>query len=203
MDIVGLAKLCDKNGRAGINKPFKKDGYIWATNGKWLVRIKESVELTTEDTSKINVNQFKWSVADNPDLKWLDVPSVEKDTCYNPCSKCNGTGKVRLCDTCKGSGEHECECGDLHTCRDCNGDGTATFGDEAVCEDCYGGKVANYDSFLDIGNNRFANWFIYELQQVLGKLQIVDTEYGIPVYFRFAGGDGYAMPMRKSNGRGY
>jgi DnaJ-class molecular chaperone len=31
--------------------------------------------------------------------------------------------QVTECTTCYGTGSHECECGDLHTCGDCNGAG--------------------------------------------------------------------------------
>lgn len=31
--------------------------------------------------------------------------------------------QIDECDTCHGSGEHECECGDTHTCGNCDGVG--------------------------------------------------------------------------------
>lgn len=28
------------------------------------------------------------------------------------------------CENCDGTGEHECDCGDVHDCHECNGSGT-------------------------------------------------------------------------------
>lgn len=44
--------------------------------------------------------------------EWIKLPEV--------INMLNESGE---CSTCYGSGEHECECGDTHTCGACNGTG--------------------------------------------------------------------------------
>jgi hypothetical protein len=34
-------------------------------------------------------------------------------------------GEIEECDTCNGTGEHECECGNTHECGACDGSGMA------------------------------------------------------------------------------
>ncbi len=36
------------------------------------------------------------------------------------------------CEECNGEGEHECECGDVHTCLACDGTGKEEYGELSV-----------------------------------------------------------------------
>ena len=190
-----LKAVCDGY-RKDIDKPFKRNGYIYATNGKAVVRIPESAELATDIENKINIEQFEWNIIPKT---FIPVPEVNLKDFQEKCTSCNGTGQVSKCTACDGDGEHECTCGDFHTCRICDGKGILPLGEgeNIKCENCNNGIADNHDKNVIIGDNRFAQWLVYAIFQAVGQFEIM---YGQsrrePNYFRFEGGDGFIMPLR-------
>jgi len=54
--------------------------------------------------------------------EWKRLPHIAKWL-----EKRQAEAESETCDICSGSGRHECECGDIHSCAAC--DGTGTYSD--------------------------------------------------------------------------
>ena len=197
MKIEAIKKLCAEDFRIDLALPFKKGEYIYASNGKYCIRIKETPEFTTDVVSKVDISVLGWEMIDKV-KNWILLMPIVQDEAFKNCRKCNGTGRAKICGKCSGEGEVECEYGFNHECPRCNGEGVCDNGKAESCEWCGGtGKVHDEEKKLLIGNNNVSAGQLYELQKVCGEILIGDVDYGIPVPLRFNGGDGLIMPCRK------
>lgn len=115
------------------DRPFTRNGYHYATDGRLVVRCPRrdgEPELDARDTP--NPSTLPWS-ADLYDPTPHDPPhgpDVEHE-----CRECRGKG-TRACDECEGDGVVVCEYGHYHTCPECNGDPKPH-----ACADCDGTGV--------------------------------------------------------------
>lgn len=195
--IESLTKLCHPD-RDDLSKPFRRNGYVYATQGKYIVRIPMSEKLTTDHESGVDISSIKFDGIENL-TEWVDVPAMSYDGCYKTCGKCNGTGKVRQCPSCYGDGVVECDMGHEHDCEACHGSGISEHTGKTVeCRFCIDGRKG-MDKHIGIAKHFFTPYLLYDLQQVLGQLRMYNGEHCIhgQVPFTFEGGCGIIAPRRQ------
>ncbi len=140
LPLIFAACVSSESSRYGIDKPFVRDGYVCATDGRIAVRMKTQMPSTPGSTPKIEDLNWNKGYKSVP----IDLPNLGDEPKDKKCSKCDGIGRADfLCDKCDGYGDSECfECGHEKDCVAC--DGLGKFVDE-ICEECNGGgSVAGY-----------------------------------------------------------
>jgi hypothetical protein len=148
----------------------------------------------------------------NEPAEWLPVPAVTVKS--EPCTQCGGTDKAVECPECKGAGyvvfSTDFNDYDGPECKTCNGSGQISESGYAHlknrmlwlaeskpvgCDNCINGRIWPMAGEV-VGNAKFH----VRLLDLIGKLPQVEIgvlgELDIS-RFRFAGGDGLIMPMRK------
>lgn len=142
-DCDWLKDYTTKDRNRWTDTPFSLtvDGEPWsgATTGHMAVLVSQGSDAPA--IPRVNA-EFLAHVADGerhetdypPFRAWcLDLPPATS------CEDCDGEGKVNDCATCGGSGECECECGDVHDCPDCDGTGDGTGEPKLkICGSCHG-----------------------------------------------------------------
>ena len=199
MKIEDLQPLCHDWAGRGLNQPFIQQGKIYATNGKWCIRMDRTEDFTTDNVSEINVVQHSTIEWDNFDIvtSWITITDIPRDKAFGQCDKCGGSGMVANCGECDGTGEVECEYGHTHTCPECDGDGIETDGTKQdSCDKCDSTGLKRSENKINIGNNNFYIWQLYELMLVLGKLEFPRHEAFAVIPFKFDGGQGLIMHVR-------
>lgn len=188
-----LKKFCvDDPYRGNISKLWSFGVHSYATDGSVLIQVPRlddveenptapdvtSLLLTPKPTTYFPVKDLVL-----PGLKW--------------CSECKGQGRNVDCPECHGDGEVELET-DYNSysceCKTCYGRAKVD-----KCEECEGmGKVED-KSPVDVGNAAFQPRLL-RLLQSLPDCEIGPTGPQPPAWFKFDGGDGLIMPMRKRQG---
>ncbi len=198
-DGVTLGDFCpETDPRDWILEPFAQDGYLWATNGKILVRIRipkdceyEEIEPGQGSSTPPKMSDII-KIPETDDLEWLPFPMYDGLTKTIDCFYCE-------CPCCKGSDyiDYECpECGQEveRVCHRCDGDGHG--GLDPDCETCKGTGKITAPADQIISGFKIAG----DLCILISKLS--DIEYtpnltiGKSVFFRFDGGIGLAWLMR-------
>lgn len=187
---IDLSKFCDpESSRYSIQKPWVKNGYTYATDGRVLVRVDTADE---PDTVAEPGSGLRFPKADDilPPLAasesdWLPWPKVE------PCETCMASNKIP-CIECDGHGEcNLCRCKTPHECGNCDGTGSID------CETC-----------TDIGgfSHRFGKAEI-ALKYAFAISALPDVKYlpqekpdGV-VRFRFDGGEGAVASLYDKGGK--
>lgn len=205
-----LLPFCGRNDhRAWLNQPWTLGGMRCATNGKVLV-VLDTVDATKPDTPGLpQPDQLRKLVAQTMDAAgpWHPIEPVQ----FDPCSQCEGSGKVRSkeCPDCDGDGEFW-HGNHTYDCRECEGTGWLIGGpddDEIDCPSCGGTAVADggwQPEWIKGGKWPYPPkaWGIgHRPLSLIRKLagvefcKVDDVEQGIP--FRFTGGRGLVMPRRQ------
>ncbi len=191
--VSDMQRFCAKektNFRLG--EPFRIDGYLYATNGHILIRVK------SEGTNTVR--------AGIPDVRGLVKPrpvgamkAVGKIEGTASCSQCDGLGMIGPageCDECHGRGDELCGCCDNYTvCKKCDGSGKLDGAEK--CGRCNGTgdiQVEHVDIGVEDGAIRHD---VFDLLNSLPGLRIQKkikdkSQY---VYFSFDGGDGVFVQM--------
>ena len=197
---MDLQKFCSKDSiRININKPFSEGIYTYATNGHIIVRVPRIEGVGEQETSdKFNPVKPEPLFASIPDYPYFTIPDIPEPS-FDECSKCAGTGKVKVCPECDGDGEvhfstrynnYDCDC------ETCGGDGVFVKGkgNENTCEKCDGeGKIYKRENSIASGRlyqNIYLSW-LKELPECL----LAETPGLAPGHFKFTGGDGLLMPL--------
>ena len=168
-----LQKFCsDDITRPYIMKPFTRGEHTWATNGHIMIRVPKIDGI--EELGGLPPVEKPWGIADwslplRP-LKFGKLPPVEDEE--GDCELCEGRGT-----------EHDCP------------------GCPCVCENCHGSGldkwISDDEKSLSIGNAIFSARYIRELSE-LPRVQIPsDPHTENPMPFKFDGGEGLLMPMRR------
>ena len=181
---IDLSIFCEPQ-QPRLATPWVVDGWLYATNCCIAARVptteanSPSLERGKRPDLPVLFRVFVATVSE-----WQAFPHVEQ------CKRCNGKGTAfGRCSYCKGTGEHECECGHSHECPDCGGEGEL----DQPC-DCVHSSVDP----IQLG----AAWIKRRFAQLICRLP--EPEY-LPqpqalerVLFRFAGGQGIVMPIDRS-----
>lgn len=187
-----------------LQEPLSIGEWIYATDGYVLVRVpNDGRPQSTEHPAHIDFSKPLLTPCEH--YAPLVLPPAPE---LPPCEACDGTGEVGTCVECDGDGYRECDMGHEHDCPDCKGTGEIKGADE-ICGVCYGSKVRrslltseDYDRVATrIGAAQF-NFFLLDRIARLPGL-----EMGVPSAphercpFRFDGGIGAIMPLRRGVGR--
>lgn len=153
-----------------LMKPFSRDGFTWATDGCILIRVAQ----------RPGVPEIEQKIAVSEPLQGIDAakffrPSFE----LPPAPAARGE-----CSACQGRGL-------LHDCPDC----------DCKCEACVGSSTMDAEQKITamVGPTSFSLKYI---RQMLSLPDVELEEFPKersekPYFFRFAGGVGAVMPMRR------
>lgn len=154
-----------------LNQPWSRGGYTWASNGHIMVRV-PAIEGVAENKRAPDGQALMNK--QRPPGEWIPVPE---------CAMPSDTKEE--CDTCFGTGEHDCPCGTTHECGECKGKG------EVITVDYSG---------MDVGNSHFAKRYIALIQGwEIATNGPADMLHGgkNAAWIRCGDALGLLMPMRK------
>jgi hypothetical protein len=169
-----LARFCDPyrdTGRGQMARPFVRDGWVYATNSRAVVRIAADKVAGPVNADGPPAERLGWwklfPLTGGTALAGLPIPADVE------CGDCKGTGKTEMvtCPECDGDGEvswygdysgHSYE----DECQFCDGEGEVTANKvkrgrpEAVgsaeCEDCHGTGRLPSKAPVEFGGMQFA-----------------------------------------------
>lgn len=172
--MLDLQQFCavDDEWRPHLNKPFRFKGYVYATDGRLLIRIADDESFPAYD--KLDPTSF---LKQAEQASYIIAPKVElppvKAAKRIDCPGCNGRGHEHDCPDC------ECEC---DACC-----GSGFIDDTPEVSTMFAGQI-------------FDVKFIRKIYTLPG-LEIAPNPGGCdlftPLCFRFDGGLGVLMPMRQ------
>lgn len=169
---IDLMQFCLKNDgiRPYLEKPFRIGNHTYATNGHVLVRV--PAEDGDEPLSSGGLKLMQASLE--------KILAYQLDAVYAPlCVLLPPTG-TRECSNCGGYGKWEAERGKFISCEDCDG----------------AGKVEKQTS-VSIAGVPFQAKYIAQIA-ALPEAEFPTNPINDPCPFRFAGGSGAIMPMRRT-----
>ncbi len=205
---IDLSKfVSQEEGRYKIDAPFfRGDGWKYATDGRWCVRVKGDGDKTECSPSADTL--FKDEIMQSDAIaidESLFVPMKESDDGARisgsiKCVYCRGSGsESKVCVVCGGSGEEECPtCGSEEQCDECYGDGVHIISPYR-CPFCYAGtKFAdlNYNGvFIDACRVKY-------MQHYIPDLKIIPTSYALgsksnPIAFISPTCQALLMPLQR------
>lgn len=122
--MLDLTPFCQHPGygsRAYLVKPWSLGAWTYASNGHMAIRVprREDVPENSEAPASIETVFARADEATYVPLPPIDIPKPK----YVRCTVCKGQGWGDECQTCDGTGEHTCTCGQDHECGDCDGSG--------------------------------------------------------------------------------
>ena len=179
--------------------PFSKGEYTYATDARILVQVPRLDDVPSEregyNFPNVNMETNKW--VDGP---WSELPEINYLPELEACKACLGLGKFEDCKKCEGDGVKTCgECGEEKHCNDCDGMGdTPSATGERVCKECDGTGKCEATQQMDIGHRLFDVQLIHRVSQLPGVMAAITAGDACdPLSFKFDGGKGLVMPMRR------
>ncbi len=172
---MNLQRFCSRDEtRSSIMHPFSQGGYVYATDGRILVRLDCGEDYPEQSSPKIEGNGFPFDHDKINEEDWIPVPRIEPPSAEDICKKCRGRGHAIVrCEYC--GEEHECT-----WCKECKGTGARI------------GKYA-----IPIGHAHFAANYLRLLHEELPGA-VIEKNCPKEDMSRFRCGDvlGYLMPVR-------
>lgn len=166
--------------REYLNKPIRRSGYLYASNGHIGIRVPDDAEIDANETNQIhNLSElFECGEVDYHPLPEIPAPV--------PCSCCNGTGKryMTKCDECDGTGK-------IKTSRK-----TEQPESWEACEECDGmGEARLPQSLTKVGAHAYQNRYLRKIVALPGsRIEHANSLSG--AHFIFDGGVGIIMPCK-------
>jgi len=191
--------------RSWLNAPWRRDGKLYATNGHFLIEVDDDGRQAVDATDK----------HPNPSLlfekrthgAFFALPGLAPPV---TCLSCAGSGMCYRedCSDCDDGwfdhGHHEYECKHCHGegCFTYHGAGVPEGEKESRCRDCYGlGETSsprNDDgSETVLGEFKFATRLLRPLLALPNLEVACCPEPNAGLWFKFDGGRGLVMPLRK------
>lgn len=121
-DAIDLTPFCGREThRSYPHAPFSIGAHTYATNGHRAIRVARRADVPEGGDVPNSIVQI-FALADarefgpfTLDVRRADVPA---------CPGCRGRGWGGACETCRGSGRHDCDCDYCERgCEDCDGSG--------------------------------------------------------------------------------
>lgn len=196
MDIEILKRFCATDvSRHRLEAPFSQGEWTFATNGHIAVRVPRMKAVAAAEGAPDCVGLFSKSAdLENPERDWVNPP--EPFFSIRPCADCAGQGFIKFCDHTDGgyckrcAGREFVPCEKKHPkaeeCFECDGKGEIRDG--AVLIEGPKGQVKADSRYIEL---------IRLLPNPKIALHGNESDRGEPLCFRFDGGDGLLMPMRK------
>jgi hypothetical protein len=169
--MLDLQPFCSTDeARWYLTKPFSRDGFTWATNGHILVRVPLRGNIPDIDKKFNQAKPIEGIETANFFTPHFNLPPAPSTS--DPCPKCEGRGSKHDCPEC------DCEC---ETC-----DGRGDLDPERIISTRIGATI-------------------YSLFYVRQMFSLPNVELSVaeakpdekPLLFRFDGGVGALMPMRR------
>ncbi len=168
-----LQRFCseDDSRKDTIGLPFSEGEWTYATDGRILLRVPRLADVPENPKAPKNVQKNIFDL--NPiSEQWQKVP-VQLPPLY----------EGEKCDLCRGEGQHECECGNVHDCDRCQGTGLLPVKGKPI----------------DIGGvHSVSHIYLHKIRDIPG-IEICASTNGTPhaLGLRFdGGGEGRLMGMR-------
>lgn len=174
MEMIDLKLFCGDNDiRYYLNAPFSEGEFTYATNGHILIRVARRGDVAEVDDKSSMKGKCEKLFADNPFVAAVPIPDIP------PMVKAD-------CHCCNGDGAHEYKCSGAppYECGEC--DGTGKQMDEP------GDTPFPH---VEVSGIHFAPAYL-RLIKTLPNYQFSPIEEKASP-FKFDGGDGLLMPMRK------
>ncbi len=178
--------------RFDLRKPFIRDGYQYATDARIAIRAPAAgVESTIYGVTPQTIAEMNWDHADKRDYqpwpaRWPAVPGRTVT-----CCRCDGRGRFKCmgeCRICKGRGWH-----DGGECKKCNCEGVYF---SEPCDYCGGNGSGELLLKQPIGAADISGDYDDRIRRLPGPIEVsLPTDDKLPVYFRFAGGEGLVQPL--------
>jgi hypothetical protein len=167
MTLDDLKKFCadDDSRLIELREPFTRGAYTYATNGEIAVRV-PAIEGVAELPPKM--------------LPKLEELFSDSNETWQKFAFTHAPSDVE-CNICHGYCEHECNCGHIHECDNCNGKGKV--------------PVRSYDYNTKIGNSFFQDRYL----ALINGWEIAPhpTDPLGAAYIRRDGASGVLMPIRE------
>lgn len=165
-ELFGL--FVDKDGyRPILNYPYRRDGYVYATDRYKLIRVKEDIvsgDYEVTDKMKLNVptDNCDYIISDKDIEKaFSEIPKVkEVEEKEVKCSECDGTGEVDWEYTDKNGNDYE----GCFECPVCDGTGYV------YSEVATGKMISNPTAVVKVGKNNIIGTC---LQALLNAMRII------------------------------
>lgn len=174
--MIDLQQFCGADDfRPYLQKPFRRNGYVYATDGRILLRVDDDEQYSTVE--KVNTERVfeKISAAVFVPAPSVNIPP-KAPISERECRDCDGRGTEHDCPDCG------CEC---DTC-----DGTGRIKDQPEISTSLCGHLFNVDYIRLM-------FTLPDLEIAPSQAQIVDGHSALPMFFRFAGGVGALMPLSR------
>lgn len=172
--MTDITRFCAINSYRGwMNKPFRREGFLYATNGHIAVRMPNDalVDVGEGDESGKVIALFE--KCEQAEYTWVAVPRVKAS---KNCTHCDGAGKTSECPDCDGKGEFEHGMYD-YQCQRCDGAGAVPpiIGARAyTCEACSGSGIHWHDG-ADVAHAHYAKKYLHLIAE-----QFPGAEIGVP-----------------------
>jgi hypothetical protein len=186
--------------REYLRAPWRDAGFIYASNGRWIVRIPDDGrEVAERGPSHPKAAQlFAKFVRDGSQFTACPVVPSAK-LAGHICTICKGRGKVRVsdCDDCDGKGyflhgRHE------YDCRECNESGKLAneSAEPTDCQSC-DGTGERSDVGVEFNSAFIGAHYARHIATLPGVTVSTLSDPAQAVVFKFDGGEGLLMQRRK------
>lgn len=214
--MINLKPFCSTN-KDGLHEPFSISGYTYATNGQVAIRVDRREGVAEGGPKEPHKIESLFAAAENDTFAAADHLRALPKQADSYCKSCRSVGKLVECETCNGTGEHECDCEHCEEdCDDCKGKGGIPYipdrsditGRKLIdCSDCEG-TGRNFDKrTVDLGSGLWINAdYLSRVLALPGPLRVSQPSFTInpdwgnrrsyaPVAFKFDGGMVLIMPL--------
>lgn len=170
-----------ESGRLDLSRPWAKDGYIWATDGRIMVRVDASgvPNSPPSDLPRPDVSSLMRQALSNQPEKWSSIQSVSytEGDARGPCHFCLGYGRTPW---------------------------HASLVEALPCEYCHDGEL-DPESRLRIGGLEFSAHFIERIKILAPECEVGAAQWSDQwnkdsgmLHFRAKGVYGLLMPIRSA-----